>query len=369
VGRLAGGVAHDFNNLLTVILGCAEDLRAGVAAASPADVEYVDDIIGASRRAADLTRQLLAFARKQVATPVTVDLNDLVLSSLKLLERAIGEDVRVVSALEPAPWSVRCDPGLIGQVIMNLGVNARDAMPDGGTLTLATANVPLVPGDVLPSSGMVPGHYVRLTVQDTGTGMSKETMEHIFEPFFTTKEHGKGTGLGLSTVYGILKQSEAHVTVQSSPGEGTTFQVWFPRDRSRTGPTAETPHRSDRGSERVLVVEDNPGVRDVAVRALRAGGYEVLEASGAEEALASLRADGRPLHLLLTDVVMPGLGGREAARRVVELRPGVRVLFMSGYADGAAHRAGGIEPGADFLPKPFTGPALRARVREVLDRP
>jgi two-component system cell cycle sensor histidine kinase/response regulator CckA len=328
----------------------------------------VEEIIGAGRRASDLTRQLLAFARKQVIEPVTLHLGDAVRNGGRLLRRVIGEDIRVVEHFQGDLWPVRCDPGLIDQVLMNLVVNARDAMQGGGTLTLSTANVTVDPGDPVPDAEMAPGQYVRLSVADTGTGMSPQFREHIFEPFFTTKAPGVGTGLGLATVYGVVKQSGAFVDVRSAPGRGTTFDIFFPRaeieeERAISPVPAPSP-----GTETVLVIEDDSSVRDVTVRALRSAGCHVLAASGAEQALDLLRRERSPLHLLLTDVVLPGLGGREVARRIAELRPGVRVIYMSGYTHDAISQQGVLDEGIEFLPKPFTSAALLARVREVLDR-
>ncbi len=367
VGRLAGGVAHDFNNLLTVILACGEDLRHALRDAPPEQRELVDDVLAAGGRAAELTRQLLAFARKQVIAPEVLDLNAVLRDTRKLLGRVIGEDVRLVENLEAGLWNVRCDPGLVNQIVMNLAVNARDAMPQGGFVTLSTSNVEVTPGDAAPVPDMAPGAYVRLSVADSGVGMPPDVLAHVFEPFFTTKSPGVGTGLGLATVYGIVKQSEGHIAVRSRPGEGTTFDVYFPRADSPGGEArAQTASRPD-GFETVLVVEDDPKVREVTVRALRGGGYRVLAAAGADEAFDIAMREATPVHLLLTDVVMPGTGGREVARRVAELRPGIRVLFTSGYTRDAISRQGVIDEGVEFLPKPFTAAALLRRVRELLD--
>ena len=368
IGRLAGGVAHDFNNLLTVILSCSEDLTDALDRGAVPDSGLVEDIVGAARRATDLTRQLLAFARKQAFAPEIVYLDELLRSSRKLLERLLGADVRIAEQLQADIWPVRCDPGQIGQVVMNLAVNARDAMPSGGTLTLATENFELAPGAKAPAADMGPGQYVKLTVRDTGQGMSAEAMEHLFEPFFTTKAPGVGTGLGLATVYGILKQTGAHLAVESQRGRGTAFSIYFPR--TKDGAVAETPTPATRrlGLETVLVVEDDPMVRDVTVRALKSGGYRVLTASGADEALHLARSEHGPLHLVVTDVVMPGLGGPEVARRVRELKPKARVLFVSGHSHDVIGEEGALDGGAEFLPKPFTASTLLDRVRTLLDR-
>ncbi len=369
VGRLAGGVAHDFNNLLTIILSCGEEMRAEIAAApSPLAREYLDDIITAGRRASDLTRQLLAFARKQVIAPEVVDLTALLRESKKLLGRVIGEDIRVIESYQADLWPVRCDPGLLGQVVMNLAVNGRDAMPKGGTLTLSTQNLDIRPGDHPPDPEMATGPWVRLGVRDTGVGMTPEVLAHVFEPFFTTKAPGVGTGLGLATVYGIVKQSGAHLTVRSAPGEGTSFDVFFPRAPDEARAVNGTTAAPAPGTETVLVVEDDPKVRDVAVRSLRGGGYRVLAADGADQAYEIVRRERAPIHLLVTDVVMPGTGGREMARRIGELRPGIRVLYVSGYTHDAISQQGVLDEGIEFLPKPFTATALLARVRAVLDR-
>jgi signal transduction histidine kinase/ActR/RegA family two-component response regulator len=367
VGRLAGGIAHDFNNLLTVILSYGDEIQQDVKRGTAPDPANVDEIIAAARRAADLTRQLLAFARKQIIAPVTLDVNEHIRSSQKLLGRVIGEDVRIVESLQADLWPIRCDPGLLGQVILNLAVNARDAMPDGGTFTVTTQNVTVSPGDAVPDPAMAPGDYVRLAVEDTGIGMGPEVLPHVFEPFFTTKGPGRGTGLGLSTVYGIVMQSGAHMGVRSTPGDGTAFEIFFPRQAGHQAAPVEGVAQVGGGSETILVVEDDPGVRGAMVQALRSGGYHVFTATGLEEAVALAGSPGR-VHLLLTDVVMPGHGGPEVARQVVERSPGIRVLYVSGYSQDAISRQGVLDDGIDFVPKPFTADALRARVREVLDR-
>jgi two-component system cell cycle sensor histidine kinase/response regulator CckA len=369
VGRLAGGVAHDFNNLLTIILSCGEELQRELAAASPRAQDSMEDIVAAARRAGDLTRQLLAFARKQLIAPEVVDLAGALRQSNKLLGRVIGEDVRVVEQYEPGLWPVRCDPGLLSQVVMNLAINARDAMPGGGTLTLSAGNLDLRPGDVPPDPDMTPGPWVRLTVADTGTGMTPDVLAHVFEPFFTTKAPGVGTGLGLATVYGIVRQSGAYLTVRSTPGVGTTFDVFFPRELDGSSGAEPAESSPAPGSETILVVEDDPKVREVTVRALRSGGYRVLAAEGAEPAYEIVRRHRGVIQVVVTDVVMPGTGGRNMARRIVELRPGVRVLYVSGYTSDALGHQGVLDEGIEFLPKPFTSAALLARVRALLDRP
>ncbi len=269
IGRLAGGVAHDFNNLLTVILGYGVDMQMDLQNHGVPDPRHVDEIVAAGRKAADLTRQLLAFARKQAVVPVTVDANDCIRSCEKLLGRLIGEDIRVVQNLQPGLWAVRCDPGLVGQVIINLAVNARDAMAGGGTLTLATENVTVEPGDEAPDPEMEPGAYVKITVKDTGTGMSREAVEHLFEPFFTTKGPGQGTGLGLPTVYGIVRQSKGFISVYSAPRAGTVFEIYLPRSDPDGQESGEPLLVMPRGSETVLVIEDDASVLGTVAHGLR----------------------------------------------------------------------------------------------------
>jgi len=370
VGRLAGGVAHDFNNLVTVILAGVEalkhDLRQGLAP----EPEIVEEVGAAGERARDLTRQLLAFARRQVIDPVPLDLNVLMRSSEKLLRRVLGEDVELSTKLQPALWPVRCDPGQVEQVVLNLAVNARDAMPRGGKLSIETTNVDVDEALTASRPWMRKGSYARLSIRDSGQGMSPEVLAHVFEPFFTTKPVGKGTGLGLATVYGIVKQSEGYILVESTPGEGTTFDLFFPRILDfPVAAVPPAPVRPTQGTETVLVVEDDPQVREVVIRSLRAGGYRVLAAGGAQEAL-ELGANGHgPLHLLLTDIVMPGLDGRAVADRLRPRHPGLRVLYVSGYTRDAIVQRAVLDAGIDFLPKPFTQSTLLARVREVLDSP
>jgi PAS domain S-box-containing protein len=368
IGQLAGGVAHDFNNLLTVILSGAEALEHDLAGGSQAEREIVDEIGAAGRRARDLTRQLLAFARRQVIAPVPLDLNTLVRDSERLLRRVLGEDVALVATLQPALWPVRCDPGQIEQVVLNLAVNARDAMPAGGRLTIETSNYDVAEMHRALFPGIEPGPYVRLAVHDSGTGMSPEVKGHVFEPFFTTKPVGKGTGLGLATVYGIVNQSGGFIRVESEPGYGTSFEVLFPRIAEVAGPVEPpAPVSTGHGTETVLVVEDDPQVRAVTVRSLRAGGYLVLAASDGREAL-ELGAQAKGLlRLVVTDVVMPGLDGRALADELRRHHPELRVLYVSGHAEEAIVKRGVLDPGIEFLPKPFTASSLLARVRAVLD--
>jgi signal transduction histidine kinase len=368
IGRLAGGIAHDFNNLLTVILSGAAALRGDFGAGGSASGEIVQEIEGAALRARDLTRQLLAFARRQVTAPVPVDLNALVLTAEKLLRRVLDENVEIATVLEPALWTARCDPGQLEQVLLNLGANARDAMPRGGRLTIETANV-LVDGDMVADRPfMRPGPYARLTVRDTGGGMTPEVKEHAFEPFYTTKPFGQGTGLGLATVYGIVKQNGGYVFVDSEPGQGTKFDLFF--SRTFAAP-AERPAAREQaaqgGTETVLVVEDNAGVAQVTVRALRSAGYRVLIARDGPQALEIAGGEKGRIDLLVTDLVMPGPSGHEVARELRERRAEMKLLYMSGYPrDGLARN--GMLDGADFLPKPFTPASLLARVRQILDR-
>jgi two-component system cell cycle sensor histidine kinase/response regulator CckA len=367
IGRLAGGIAHDFNNLLTVILSCAETLTEEASLGPTGQAEVVDDILIAGRRAEELTRQLLAFARKQVIAPVPTDLNTVVRQSEKLLRRALGEDVELVTTLPPELWLARCDAGQIEQVILNLAINARDAMPKGGKLTIDTANVQVDDDFVKRYRFMRVGPHVRLRVVDTGAGMTPEVKAHVFEPFFTTKPPGKGTGLGLATVYGIVKQSEGYIVLESAPGHGTTFEVYFPRTTDAAVPPPVLAPTSRRGTETVLVVEDDPLVRKVALRSLTAAGYRVMLASNGQEALEIAADEKVAFDLLLTDVIMPGLNGREVADGMRRARPGLRVLYMSGYAHDIISKAGVLDSGIEVLRKPFSATRLQERVRAALD--
>ncbi len=367
VGRLAGGVAHDFNNLLTGILGCADLLLETLGPDAPGR-DDVAEIRKAAVRAADLTRQLLAFSRQQVLAPQVLDLNALVGNMEKLLKRLIGEHIELRAALAPDLGMVKADPGQLEQVIVNLAVNARDAMPNGGRLTIETRNAELDASYVEEHAPVVAGPYVLLAVTDTGTGMDAETKSHVFEPFFTTKALGQGTGLGLATVYGIVKQSGGHVWVYSERGQGAAFKIYLPRvaETAAAAPRPTAP-ASLRGSETILLVEDDEAVRTLTRRLLAARGHTVLLASQGEEALRlAQRHEGR-IHLLVTDVVMPGMSGRELADRILALLPGIKVLYLSGYTDDAIVRHGVLEPGVAFLQKPFSAEALARKVREVLD--
>jgi signal transduction histidine kinase len=370
VGRLAGGVAHDFNNLLTAILGCADLVLETLTAAAP-EREEIEEIRKAALRAADLTRQLLAFSRQQVIAPTVLNPNEVVADMDKLLRRLLGEDVELRTVLASDLATVKADPNQLEQVLLNLAVNARDAMPNGGKLTIETQNLELDQEYVRGHLSAQPGPYVMLAVSDTGVGMDAATQARIFEPFFTTKEKGKGTGLGLATVYGIVKQSGGWIWVYSEPGQGTTFKVYLPRVEEAVAPAAPSPPppMSMRGSETVLVVEDDGTIRNLVQKVLKANGYTVLVAASGGDAEPVAGQHEGPIHLLVTDVVLPGLNGREVARRLTAARPGIRVLYLSGYTDDAIVHHGVLEPGVAFLQKPFALAALSRKVREVLDSP
>jgi signal transduction histidine kinase/ActR/RegA family two-component response regulator len=370
VGRLAGGIAHDFNNLLSVILSCSEMLLEDSTPNDPKRGD-LEEIKNAGLRAADLTRQMLAFSRQQVLAPKTLDLNEVIGSVNKMLTRVVGEDIEMRSVLGAQIGSVRADPGQIEQVLMNLVVNARDAMPRGGKLTIATTNVELDEAYARDHLGVAPGPYVMLSVSDTGVGMERATQARIFEPFFTTKANGKGTGLGLSTVFGIVKQSGGSVWVYSEPGAGTTFKLYFPHVNGEVESPWSTPAIAivAGGTETILLVEDDQAVRAVSVSILRRAGYHVLEARGPGEALLLSEQHPVSIQLLVTDVVMPAMGGRQLAERITAGRPTLKVLFMSGYTDDAVLHHGVLESGVAFLQKPLTPDNLKRRVREVLDAP
>jgi PAS domain S-box-containing protein len=370
VGRLAGGVAHDFNNLLTVILGYSQILAEGVPAGSRL-ADSTAQIKSAADRAAGITRQLLAFSRKQVLSPRVINLNDIMLNLDSLLRRLIGEDIEVLTVPANDLGSVKADPGQIEQVIMNLALNARDAMPRGGKLTLETSNAQLNESYARDHQPMEPGRYVLLAVSDTGHGMTVETQARIFEPFYTTKEVGKGTGLGLSMVYGIVKQSGGYIWVYSEPDRGTTFKIYLPRvDQPVEAAGAELRSKSvQRGTETILLVEDDSQLRQLSSSVLAHCGYKMLVAASPEEGLALCQENHRQIHLLITDVVMPRMNGRQLAEQVLQLSPNVRVLYISGYTSNAIVHYGVLDPGLWFLPKPFTLSALMAKVREVLDSP
>ena len=368
VGRLAGGVAHDFNNLLTSILGHSDLMMMRLRPGDPL-VGDIKEIIKAANRATDLTRQLLAFSRKQIMQPKILNLNGIISDMKKMLMRLIGEDITLETLLSPDLGQVLVDPGQIDQVIMNLVVNARDAMPKGGTVTIETGNTLLDEVQVRRYIGARPGAYVLLTVKDSGSGMSEALQSHIFEPFFTTKELGKGTGLGLSTVYGIVKQSNGYIWVESRPGQGTTFKIFLPRQEgeAESDLTPKKGKVSLRGKETILLAEDNELVRGLTRSVLEHFGYQVLETEDGEEAGRMSKGYEGPIHLLLTDVVMPGISGRVLAEQLQHSRPGIKILFMSGYSEEAVLLQGMQNLGAHFLQKPFTPEELGLRVREILD--
>lgn len=369
VGRLAGGIAHDFNNLLTIIKGYAEMAlnRPGNPAQLTADVQQIGN---AAERASTLIRQLLAFSRKQVLQPKSLDLNASVEGLDKLLSRLMGAHIQMTTEYGKHLGTVKADPSQIEQVIMNLVVNARDAMPNGGRLTIETSNVELDANYARDHVTVRPGRYVMLAVSDTGIGMEPETLAHIFEPFYTTKGGGRGTGLGLSTVYGIVKQSGGYIWVYSEPGKGTAFKVYLPRVEEEVAPVSATTEQpaNRRGTETVLLVEDEEAVRELTRTILAQEGYSVLVAKNAEHAEQLAVNGSTEIHLLLTDVVMPGVSGRDLARRITGRNPRTRVLFMSGYTDNVIAHGGVLESGVAFLQKPFTPRGLRQKVREVLDR-
>jgi PAS domain S-box-containing protein len=367
IGTLSGGVAHDFNNILTVILGHTEVLLQALQS-SPAEYEHLKSIDEASRRASALTRQLLAFSRKQVLQPKVFNLNSLIVDLDKMLRRLISEDIELETVTDPQLGATRTDPGQIEQVVMNLVVNARDAMNSGGRITIETANVTLDDDYAQSHPGARPGPHVMLAVSDTGEGISPEILPHIFEPFFTTKEVGKGTGLGLSTVYGIVKQSGGNIWVYSQQGRGTTFKIYFPRVDEPALPLGRGPQpRVTSGAETVLLVEDEPALRDLIKIALKGAGFTVLAAPNPADALNLSRNHTGALHLLLTDVIMPGMDGPALAKQVQKERPDIKVLFMSGYATNFIMHDGVVDPGTNFLEKPFHPRTLLNRVREVLD--
>jgi len=366
IGGLAGGIAHDFNNLLTVIGGRSHIAAMGLEADDPRR-HHLELITQTVDRAAGLTRQLLAFSRKQILEASVLDLGEVVGGMQPMLRRLIGEDLDLGMELDPGLWRIRADPSQIEQVVLNLIVNARDAMRDGGRLSIEVRNVELDAGYTDAHAGVAAGSYVMLAVSDTGHGMDAATLGQIFEPFFTTKGPGKGTGLGLATVYGIVKQSGGHIWVYSEVGHGTSFKIYLPRVDGPAVTPAVTPGLPRRGTETVLLAEDDDQVRALARETLEISGYTVLEAAHPEAAITLAQQHGGALHLLLTDVVMPGMNGRALADRLLALRPGISVLFMSGYPAAAVAPHGTLEPGTQLLQKPFTPGNLARKVREVLD--
>jgi len=368
VGRLAGGIAHDFNNLMTVITG-----YVGLTKKRLKDPDLVsrgvEEIGKAGERATRLTQQLIAFSRKQVLQPKVLDLNLIVSNLEKMLKRLIGENIELVAIPGANLGKVKADPGQIEQVIVNLALNARDAMPRGGRLTIETANADLDESSAIMPMDLPPGPYLKLVVRDDGTGMDEETKSHIFEPYFTTKDVGKGSGLGLATVYGIVRQSGGDVRVESEPGSGTTFTIWLPRTSEAEQPLepGEQVFELPRGRETVLVVEDEEPVRNLIRETLEDAGYTVWEASNGEEAISLLSRSQDPVHLIVSDVVMPKMGGRDLAERTASLRPGRKVLFMSGYAETIIGLGNERKRESPFLIKPFTPYELTRKVRDVLD--
>ena len=369
-GQLAGGVAHDFNNLLTIIIGCSDMLLPDMQRGEP-DYELVTDIRTAGDRAAALTRQLLAFSRRQLLEPKIVNLNETVAEVEKMLRRLIGEDVILASNLDHSLQPVRVDPGQIEQVLVNLAVNARDAMPSGGQLTIETRNVVWTEEYCRVHLGFMPGRYVMISMTDTGCGMTPEVKRRVFEPFFTTKGAGKGTGLGLATVFGIVRQSGGQVNVYSEVNVGTSLQVYLPAidQTDDVTPTRENLDAMRMGSETIPLVEDEEAVRKIAKLALESHGYTVIEASSGADALNLAEKTARPIDLVISDVVMPGMSGRQFAEALRLRRPGFRLLFISGYTDDAVVRHGIVKAEEAFLQKPFSPNTLARKVREVLDRP
>ena len=371
IGQLASSVVHDFNNILAVIMGCGEWISFELGPDSPLQ-KYTDEIRDAAKRAAGLTQQLLIFSRKEAVKPVLLNLNDVVLDMDSMLRRLIGENIELVLSPGDQPEPIHADAGYLGQVLMNLVVNARDAMPRGGKLTITTGNLRLDESQTRAHPGSLPGEYALLQVSDTGSGMTEEVKARLFEAFFTTKPKGKGTGLGLATCHAIVARSGGHISVQSELGRGTTFSVYFPRAGQALAATARAVSNEPmpRGTETLLLVEDEPSVRHLARDVLKALGYEVLAASNGQEGLQVAREHkGTPIRLVVTDVVMPLMGGKVMAEWLKTSYPDLKVLFTSGYTDEIIARIGALETGVDFLPKPYTPATLTRKVREMLDAP
>jgi CheY-like chemotaxis protein len=368
IGRLAGGIAHDFNNLLQVISGYSDMLLRRLTRPNPMR-QYVQEIKNVAEQGAMLTRQLMVVSRKPLFQPQVLDLKGVISNITPILQRILGEDIELTTLVEPVLQPVNADPGQLEQVILNLAVNARDAMPQGGRLTVEAANVKLDKPPTSRQAGIVPGEYIRLAVTDTGSGMDADTQAHIFEPFFTTKEPGKGTGLGLFTVYSIVSQNGGHTQVESVLGVGTKFTIYLPRIDTPVAPVEveSTAPVSLHGGETILLIEDEAIVRDLVRQVLQAMGYTVLEAANGEQALQLSEAHRDLIHLLLADVVLPGLSGPEVAEQLTTTRPDIQVIYMSGYAQETINRYGGAERQCVFLQKPFTPTVLLASVREVLD--
>jgi nitrogen-specific signal transduction histidine kinase/CheY-like chemotaxis protein len=364
IGRLAGGIAHDFNNILNVIIGCAE---MAATEADPTVVSgYLDEILKAATRSADVTRQLLGFARRQTVIPRVIDLNDFVLSSLKMLRRLIGEHVTLSWHPGVDVWPVRIDPGQVDQILVNLMANARDAITDVGGVVIHTENVPVSSSAMYP--GLPGGEYVRLAVVDNGKGMDDETQRHLFEPFYTTKAIGQGTGLGMASVDGIVRQNGGTITLTSDVGRGTTVNVFLPRVLAQPAlDFVEDAALPRRGSETVLVVEDEPALLRLTTRALETLGYRVLATSNPQSAMAMANGPDGPVHMLVTDIVMPGMNGRSLAERLSEVVPNLKCLFVSGYPDGAMGSDGVLDERVHFLQKPYSPKALAEKVRQVLE--
>jgi two-component system cell cycle sensor histidine kinase/response regulator CckA len=368
IGRLAGGIAHDFNNILSAIHGFASIVQGDLPERDPLRLD-VQEILRAVQRASNLTRQLLAFGRRQVLQPKVIEVSGYVRDLERMLRRIVGEDIEITLRLDETGVTTKADPSQLEQVLINLVVNARDAMPTGGRLTIETANVVIRPGESF--ADLPAGLYALMTVTDDGLGMNKSVQEHIFEPFFTTKDSGQGSGLGLSTVFGIVKQSGGHIFIDSEPGQGSTFRVYFPSTRERplrplTPPTAPV---ATSGAETILLVEDEPAVRNFLARALRQQGYQVLDASNGGEALLIAEQHPDTIHLLLTDVIMPRVSGKQLAERLRPLRTEMRILYMSGYAEEIIAPHGVLEEGTAFIEKPLTAEALGRKIREVLEEP